>query len=382
MERLSLCRRNRRDDKDRLSELPNNLLLHIMSFMETRDAIQTCVLAKRWKNLCKRLNNLSFNFEYSRSRNNFQDFVYWTLFRRDHSISLLKLRIYSYFSCYRQLELLYCVMEYAAMHNVQHLDIDMDVDIELIGRFSFEFDPFVYFYPSLTTLRLSGDIFCPTPTLKLPKILKSPVSLETLRLVYVSFTTSENNIADPFSNCNFLNTLVLVLCSLDKDENDKFFHISNSNLSNLVLVGSTCDVFKIVLSTPNLRSLTLNQICSDRISFACNLLFLEEIIIDSCLYNPVCSIWLDVFSNVKKMTITTCTLDTVLDDLAGLEIRITQSPRFARLESLIVKKDPCMEFSDVKVNRILKYILQNSPLARVDLVKNGKLYPYSILNYR
>ncbi|KAG4991578.1 hypothetical protein JHK87_025035 [Glycine soja] len=42
-----------KDDRGKISELPDNILLHMMDFMDTREAVQTCVLSKRWNNLWK-----------------------------------------------------------------------------------------------------------------------------------------------------------------------------------------------------------------------------------------------------------------------------------------------------------------------------------------
>lgn len=54
-------KRNKKDDKDNISEFPDHVLLHIMSLMDTKSAVRTCVLSKRWKDLCKRLTNLTFS---------------------------------------------------------------------------------------------------------------------------------------------------------------------------------------------------------------------------------------------------------------------------------------------------------------------------------
>ncbi|KAJ4785553.1 FBD-associated F-box protein [Rhynchospora pubera] len=58
---------SRRHNKDRISSLPDCLIHLIMSFLTAQDAIQTCVLSKRWKNLWTTLPFLNFdwsNFEY------------------------------------------------------------------------------------------------------------------------------------------------------------------------------------------------------------------------------------------------------------------------------------------------------------------------------
>ncbi|KAL2998744.1 hypothetical protein AAZX31_09G118900 [Glycine max] len=41
--------------RDRISELPDTVLLHILNFMDTKDAVKTSVLFNRWKNFCKAL---------------------------------------------------------------------------------------------------------------------------------------------------------------------------------------------------------------------------------------------------------------------------------------------------------------------------------------
>ncbi|AES82311.1 F-box/RNI superfamily protein [Medicago truncatula] len=43
-------RHNLHYEEDRLSDLPDCVLLHIMSFLKTKCAVQTCILSKRWKN--------------------------------------------------------------------------------------------------------------------------------------------------------------------------------------------------------------------------------------------------------------------------------------------------------------------------------------------
>ncbi|KAK2652297.1 hypothetical protein Ddye_012153, partial [Dipteronia dyeriana] len=36
-------------DKDRLSNLPETLIYHILSLLEANDTIQTCVLSETWR---------------------------------------------------------------------------------------------------------------------------------------------------------------------------------------------------------------------------------------------------------------------------------------------------------------------------------------------
>ncbi|KAK3227510.1 hypothetical protein Dsin_007372, partial [Dipteronia sinensis] len=72
-ERLGECIRGR----DIISRLPDDILVQILSRLETKDAVKTCVLSSRWKNLWTFLYNLHFDdydYKLGRSRN-FENFV-------------------------------------------------------------------------------------------------------------------------------------------------------------------------------------------------------------------------------------------------------------------------------------------------------------------
>lgn len=59
LKRQTQSRRNRTGKRGIMSEVPDNVLLYIMSFMSTRDAVLTSVLSNRGKDLSKRLTDIT-----------------------------------------------------------------------------------------------------------------------------------------------------------------------------------------------------------------------------------------------------------------------------------------------------------------------------------
>ncbi|TKY45146.1 F-box/LRR-repeat protein [Spatholobus suberectus] len=348
---------------DRISELPDSVLLHIMNFMDTRDAVRTCVLSKRWKDLCKRLTSLTF---YSDLPNeyvveSFAKFESWVLFSRDDSCSLLNLTIESWIKA----DVLDRVIQYALFHNVRRLKMN----IYSSRGPNFESLPLTVRCQSLTSLELSNKL---NPSaLILPKSLHLP-ALKSLRLAYVNFTAGDNDRAEPFSNCHVLNTLVLVSCSLNKDA--QVLCISSSTLSSLTIFEGKA--YRIALSTPNLSSFTVTSSVRHQLSSTCNLSFLGEVNINTpwgeTSWDGKTSIivrWLQVLANVKILTIGLRAVQTILRDLSNPISTRPQPPCFVRLESLKVRKQLFGNVSDKEVSRVVEYLLQNSPTAGVDIIR-------------
>lgn len=253
--------------KDRISELPDNVLLHIMNFMDTKLAVQTCVLSKRWKDLSKRLTNLTFYSNLPSQcmvEKSFKIFVSWVLSSRDHSYYLIDLTIESWIKA----EALRKVIEYAVFHNVQKLKINISSSYRPIH----ESLPSIFCCKSLTSLELSNKL-SPSAII-LPKSMYLP-ALKCLHLSYVTFTATGSDCADPFSTFPVLETLVLRNYSVInlKKQLAQVLFITNSTLSSLTIFeGTAC---KIVLSTPNLSSFTITGSVGHELSSTGDLSFLN-----------------------------------------------------------------------------------------------------------
>ncbi|QCD94873.1 F-box/LRR-repeat protein At3g26922-like [Vigna unguiculata] len=356
-------RRDREGKRDRLSELPDCVLIHIMEFMDTKHAVQTCVLSKRWKDLWKHLTTLAFNTFFFNNVVNFKKFVSHVLSKRDDSISLLNLEFTR--RGYAQPQLLNRLMKYAVQHNVQQLTIF----INLNSKPSFEFRPHIFSCQSLTFLKLSVSSYDPFMIL-LPESLDMP-AIRSMQLESVTFTAIVNDYAEPFSNCRMLNSLILEGCSLHNGL--KFLRISNSNLSNLILDGSfEAGFFRIDVCTPNLSSLTLSGHTDHPLLSIPNLSSLEELTIESrgnSWYHKTQLLilcWLQGITDLKMMTVSLSALELIVQDLSKPRAAGIRPPSFVELKTLTVKKLPYEEVSDDILKISLPYLLKNSPAVKIE----------------
>jgi hypothetical protein len=280
-----------------------------MRFMNTKQAVQTCVLSTRWKDLWRQLTNLTLNYLDFTDGSKYTAFVFSFLSHRHDSISLLDIFLSNTSSTALEPEHVDRVITYVVAHNVQNFTLNFN----LKAKHGYTLNPCIFSCHSLTHLNLScwsapGSIQLPSP-MQLP-------ALKSLHLGYVTFAANNNGIVDPFRDCHMLSTLILHCCAVGR--NAKILYISNSKLSNLRMNMLQDLNYKIVLSTPNLNSLTLWCALLPEVS-ACDLSFLEEVNIHVFYFQSRAEriysaliIWLQVLADyVKILTLSSNTLKVI-----------------------------------------------------------------------
>lgn len=81
--------------EDRISRLPDALIHQILSFIDTKYAVQTSVLSKRWISIWKSLPDLNFDrssFSHENTER-FIDFVYMVFIFRDDTTNIHEFRV-------------------------------------------------------------------------------------------------------------------------------------------------------------------------------------------------------------------------------------------------------------------------------------------------
>jgi hypothetical protein len=294
---------------DKISSLPNCILLYIMTFLSTQEAIQTSVLSKRWKNLWKYLSILITKNDQFRTGTNFRCFVNKVLSNRDRCSALNKIVIdYDGFISFQITTKLF---KYGMSHSVEKIKINafgagyylQNIEISnIICSFIKHLN--LSFHSTRGKVILSN-------TLDLPE-------LTYCRLKKVSFSSNdENSCVDPFSGCKKLITLIIDCCSLIEKQT---LLVSNDQLSKLIIRFDKSFVFnyKIQMHTPNLKSFafagSLGIInCTPQL-FDHNLKFLEEVSLEllfpevSQEIAKILMRWLKMFNNVYSMTLASPTI--------------------------------------------------------------------------
>ncbi|KAK7315124.1 hypothetical protein VNO77_33656 [Canavalia gladiata] len=339
---------------DRLSILPNCILIYIMTFMTTKEAVQTCILSKRWINLWKYVPTLTASNTHFQMDHVFKNFVQNVLFHRDDSIPLYNVDIEH--KRYLHSQLLGSVVQYAVSHGVEKLRIDVHIRGYIGKILMFHYSIFSCHslkYLNISLLASMGTIIFP-PILDLPELIEC-------RLREVVFSSCNHDGAKPFSGCKKLSTLVIDNCTL---YNSDTLCVSGDAISNLTIHFDivTYRICKVKVSAPNLKAFGyVGQLTSYTPQlFEHNLDFLEEARIEIIGYEISSNVgkifkgWLKRLSGVKSLTLSLGAIEALglIPNLAN-----TEPIRFGNLMSLIVKKLAALPVP----NEVLEYLLKDSP---------------------
>ncbi|KAI3851170.1 hypothetical protein MKX03_007235 [Papaver bracteatum] len=237
--------------EDRISRLPEPIILHILSLLPTKCAVSTTILSKGWNNLWISLPVLDFREwkspdtrETQSSTNSFMDFVDRVLsFRNRIEIKKFCLTCNGkYFDDQR----IKAWITTAIKCRVEELIVSRDA-IEIVDIIPVD----LYTCESLTFLDI--DLYG-GQHLNLPQLISFP-RLKILQLSEIS-VFMERNIQLIFSNCPVLEEFCLNHCLLNH------LRIISSTLKSLTFFGTmhTCmSDIKIMIDAPNLMSIKIRD---------------------------------------------------------------------------------------------------------------------------
>ncbi|GKD69500.1 F-box domain containing protein [Tanacetum coccineum] len=225
---------------DRLSNLPDDLIHKILSFVGIKCAIGTTALSSRWRYIWTSMPYLNFLVEEFSTSPKLSQFVTHVLSRRNNLVEVFSAKL-----CFNRdfsQEFVKQLLNYAFSHNIRQLDITW------FYMNTIEFPLSLICSRSLTHLSLRYG-FTSTSTLELP-------ALTTLYLYNFTLCSDENIDKHIFSKCAKLKILYLKgykVIGLDH------LNICHPLLSNLTLEYLSGNLNVINVVAPQLKSLTIND---------------------------------------------------------------------------------------------------------------------------
>ncbi|KAM3012150.1 hypothetical protein FF2_030770 [Malus domestica] len=198
----SLRSRGKENVRDRISELPDALLLHILSFLETKCCVNTGVLSRRWRNVWASIPNIDIcRGHFSRSGDLF-NFVERVLSFHDAS-DIQKFRLHCLCDDVIRFSHIDRWVRNVVRHNVVELDLSIELSVlaDSYQGQTFELPESVFTCKTLRVLELGSNFITNVPASGcLP-------NLKFLRVVLEEPTN--DSICKLFSSCPVLEDLAI-----------------------------------------------------------------------------------------------------------------------------------------------------------------------------
>ncbi|TYG86859.1 hypothetical protein ES288_A13G166500v1 [Gossypium darwinii] len=231
------------DLADRLSELPDHVILHIMSSLPIKEAVRTCLLSTRWKDLFTSISNIELDgvLRNKALRNRFMKFSDGFLsLRKDISVDRFRLCCGPGIDHRKINEWIL----YAVRHGVRELDLIFRSRSFETRHFT-ELEFAVFTCKTLLTLRLFN---LPSLVLTIPTHCCLP-KLKVLHLTFLKFSDDES-IRRLLSSCYSLEELLVESCELS---NLNKLSICHPTLKRLTINDGHIDhSYELEINTPNL----------------------------------------------------------------------------------------------------------------------------------
>ncbi|XP_071703269.1 F-box protein At5g03100-like [Rutidosis leptorrhynchoides] len=384
---------------DRLSSLSDDLVIKILSYINTKQAIRTSILSPRWKNIWKSIPLLDLSTEddtfdeFTRVRSSrnfdFHEFNRLLSLRNDgfHEISRVlssrneielvsvKLSVGGYKQAFVK-----TVVDYAFSHNVQKMTIIWS------DGWHKEIPDFLFMSQTLKDLTFIGSV----PYLRQPEN-KSSFDLPALTTLYLENVSLSNKNPDEcggvFFKCLTLKNLIVFKCNIDKPKrlicHSEFSKLTPENglysfsnvvvphLKNLTLVDCQCYIF---IYAPELSSLMFEVYCFQNF-YANGLTCLEKVDFYMCPWEEDSYAVIETlqrFHNVKHLT-----LGLEILEVASFVDEVTDLPSpFGQLTSLEIyprRLDRKKNAKKVMIpKQVRNFLLGASPNATVSIYTHAR----------
>ncbi|CAA7042377.1 unnamed protein product [Microthlaspi erraticum] len=282
-------------NEDRISELPDALLVQILSSLPTKVVVATSVLSKRWRSLWKTMPSLEFSYNATNDLERFSDNVSRCLLLQQAPVLqslLLNIHIDDEINVDCDIGVLLGV---AFGLHVRELELQVHSRKFYPLRFHpeklFRFPTSLYKSRTLETLKLGHDVLIDVP---FPVCL---MSLRTLQLKGVRYKDDESFV-NLLKGCSRLENLEVALLT---QSDVKMFTIDVPSLQRLII--SSVGEVVYVIKAPSLKYLKIRGYIDFDSVLIGNTPELEEAVID--IAYTVYDYNLESFTSVKRLSLLT-----------------------------------------------------------------------------
>ncbi|KAH7861041.1 hypothetical protein Vadar_020893 [Vaccinium darrowii] len=361
-----------------IDDLPEDLLLHIISFLPTLEAIRTCLISHKWRNLWHSLSSFDFDFNlfppsdsFPETRDLFADYVNQTLARRSPHSPLHYFGLRFYFTEEHHDNVVPSWINYAINHGAVELDLDFHgytdfSELDSDCCFYFLLEPLIQSQVTFLKLR-SCDFRFPNP--------KTTVPIVSLRsMVLANVLLMDSWVCGLISLCVNLESLVIEDCVGPED-----LKICSSKLKELSIWNFEDDperVNSVEIRAPNLCSLGIVSLQMKNFSLEFSSSLIEANVAYSCRRTQF-KYWSRVMrslTGVKRLTTHNWWFEVlciyIADDLHFLVLN-DSSKKFNLRVSIRYGKDLCSETCD--------HYVMLMPLPAPIKLKVSKLVKFSLL---
>lgn len=236
------------EEEDIISYLPEDVMVHVLSFLDMKCAVRTSSLSHRWKHVWTALPHLNFNCSAFRSKSIFSEFVNDTLTHRNNDIKLSGIEL-TFTGAATASSVVRKSVNYAYLHNVTKLSV------KWVTKKFIQFPQELFSSHTLKHFTLATNVQCflLCKTSCVPKLAWDFPVLETLILKNIRLGDEGDESLDLFSKCVNLKDLTLHQCCM-KELN--ILNIYASQLSHIKITQSLSlpNVFNVI--APQLKYVT------------------------------------------------------------------------------------------------------------------------------
>lgn len=244
---------------DRISQLPNGILHHILSYLPTKLVVKTSILSKRWRYLWASISRIQVAIYDFPTAKRFERFIEAVLLCRDASSPIQT------FHLYLDRDLEQARADIWIYHAVQRDVRELDLTLARNGKLP----RCIFTCKSLSVLKLTNNCV---------RAFEFPINLSGLEILHLSAIYFKGEtLVKLISGCPVLECLKIMFCYFH------VLHINSRKLKHLNLFETGSSKAKVRVVAPGLKSLDIRGLIAEDISLEhltslerahlCNLLF-------------------------------------------------------------------------------------------------------------